>query len=64
MRELIYVLADGTETKSMRVAKESGQAYTVETRATETEITLSPIRQAMLNQFGYVSSELKDKVAL
>lgn len=65
MRAMIYVLADGTEVKSFDVAKASGQDYTIKMVEVEQEKTpLSPIRQAMLDQFGYVHPSLKDKVVL
>ena len=65
MRAMIYVLADGTEVKSFDVAKASGQSYTIKMVEFEQEKTpLSPIRQAMLDQFGYVHPSLKDKVVL
>ena len=65
MRAMIYVLTDGTEVKSFDVAKASGQDYTIKMVEVEEEKTpLSPIRQAMLDQFGYVHPKLKDKVVL
>ena len=65
MRAMIYVLADGTEVKSFDVAKASGQSYIIKMAEVEQEKTpLSPIRQAMLDQFGYVHPSLKDKVVL
>ena len=65
MRAMIYVLADGTEVKSFDVAKASSQSYTIQMVEVEQEKTpLSPIRQAMLDQFGYVHPSLKDKVDL
>ena len=65
MRAMIYVLADGTEVKSFDVAKASGQSYTIKMVEVEQEKTpVSPIRQAMLDQFGYVHPNLKDKVVL
>ena len=65
MRAMIYVLTDGTEVKSFDVAKASGQDYTIKMVEVAQEKTpLSPIRQAMLDQFGYVHPSLKDKVVL
>ena len=65
MREMIYVLTDGTEVKSFDVAKASGQDYTVKmVEIAEKKTPLSPILQAMLDQFGYVHPKLKDKVVL
>ena len=65
MRAMIYVLADGTEVKSFDAAKVSGQDYTIKMVEVEEEKTpLSPIRQAMFDQFGYVHPKLKDKVVL
>ena len=65
MRKVIYVFEDGTEMTSWAKACEYGKSYKVELREVETEKPkLSPIRQAMLDQFGYVSASLKDKVVL
>lgn len=65
MRAMIYVLADGTEVKSFDMAKASGQGYTIKmVEVKEEKTSLSPIRQAMLDQFGYVHPNLKDKVVL
>jgi len=65
MRKLVYVLANGTEVNTMAEAQASGQTYTTEMRTiSEAKTTLSPIRKAMLEQFGYVSPKLKDKVVL
>lgn len=66
MRALKYKLENGTVVNSMPQAEASGQKYEVfmeEVRETKRENT-SPIRKAMLEQFGYVHSSLKDKVVL
>ena len=66
MRALKYRLENGTVVNSMSQAKASGQKYEVlleEIRETNRE-NLSPIRKAMLEQFGYVHPSLKDKVVL
>ena len=66
MRALRYRLENGTDVKSISQAKASGQKYEVfleEIRETNRE-TISPIRKAMLEQFGYVHPSLKDKVVL
>ena len=66
MRALKYRLEDGTVVNLMSQAKASGQKYEVlleEIRETNRE-NISPIRKAMLEQFGYVHSSLKDKVVL
>ena len=66
MRALKYKLADGTIVNTMSQAKASGQEYEVfmeEVRETNRE-NISPIRKAMLEQFGYVHPSLKDKVVL
>ena len=66
MRALKYRLENGTVVNSMSQAEASGQKYKVffeEVRETNRE-NISPIRKAMLEQFGYVSPNLKDKVVL
>ena len=66
MRALKYRLENGTVVNSMSQAKASGQKYEAfleEIRETNRE-NISPIRKAMLEQFGYVHPSLKDKVIL
>lgn len=66
MRTLKYRLENGTVVNSMSQANASGQKYEVffeEVRDTNKE-NISPIRKAMLEQFGYVHPSLKDKVIL
>ena len=66
MRALKYRLENGTVVNSMSQAEASGQKYEVfmeEVRETKRENT-SLIRKAMLEQFGYVHPNLKDKVVL
>ena len=66
MRALKYKLENGTVVNSMSQANASGQKYEVffeEVRDTNRE-NISPIRKAMLEQFGYVHPSLKDKVVL
>ena len=66
MRALKYRLENGTIVNSMSQAEASGQKYEVfleEIRETNKE-NISPIRKAMLEQFGYVHPSLKDKVVL
>ena len=66
MRALRYKLENGTVVNSMLQAKASGQKYEVfveEIRKPKRE-NISPIRKAMLEQFGYVHPSLKDKVVL
>ena len=66
MRALKYKLENGTVVNLMSQAKASGQKYEIlleEIRETNRE-NISPIRKAMLEQFGYVHSSLKDKVVL
>ena len=66
MRALKYRLENGTVVNSMSQANASGQKYEVffeEVRETNRE-NISPIRKAMLEQFGYVHPSLKDKVVL
>ena len=66
MRALKYKLENGTVVNSMSQAKASGQKYEAfleEIRETNRE-NISPVRKAMLEQFGYVHPSLKDKVVL
>ena len=66
MRALKYRLENGTVVNSMSQANASGQKYEVffeEVRETN-RANISPIRKAMLEQFGYVHPSLKDKVIL
>ena len=66
MRALKYRLENGTVVNSMSQAEASGQKYEVfleEIRETNRD-NISPIRKAMLEQFGYVHPRLKDKVVL
>ena len=66
MRALKYRLKNGTVVNSMSQAVASGQKYEVfleEIRETNRE-NITPIRRAMLEQFGYVHPSLKDKVVL
>ena len=66
MRALKYRLENGTVVNSMSQANASGQKYEVfleEIRETNRE-NITPIRKAMLEQFGYVHPSLKDKVVL
>ena len=49
----------------MHEAEVSGQSYLAKVEPIERERpTLSPVRKAMIEQFGYVSAKLKDKVVL
>ena len=66
MRALKYRLENGTVVNSMSQAEASDQKYEVfleRIRESKRE-NISPIRKAMLEQFGYVHSSLKDKVVL
>ena len=66
MRALKYRLENGTVVNSMSQAKASGQKYEVfleRIRENKRE-NISPIRKAMLEQFGYVHSSLRDKIVL
>ena len=66
MRALKYRLENGTIVNSMSQVKASGQKYEIfleEIRETNRK-NISSIRKAMLEQFGYVHSSLKDKVVL
>ena len=65
MRRLVYKLANGTVVKTLAEAQLSGQAYVTKLEEIKNErLKRSPIAQAMLDQFGYISPKLKDKVIL
>ena len=65
MRRLVYELANGTVVKTLAEAQLSGQAYVTKLEEIKSErLKRSPIAQAMLDQFGYISPKLKDKVIL
>ena len=65
MRKLVYELANGVEVVSYDEAKESGQSFKAKMVEVESEpVRRSPVAQAMIDQFGYVSPSLKDKVIL
>ena len=65
MRRMVYVLADGTEVNTLHEAEVSGQSYLAKVEPVEKKNpVLSPVRKAMIEQFGYVSAKLKDKVVL
>ena len=66
MRALKYRLENGTVVNSMSQAKASGQRYEPFAKRIEEDNreNISPIRKAMLEQFGYVHPSLKDKVVL
>lgn len=68
MRAVTYKI-NGVEVKSYseKVALENQFHKKAETILSNIPIekgNLSPIRQAMLNQFGYVSAKLRDRVVL
>ena len=63
MRRLVYELANGTIVKTLAEAQSSGQTYVSKMEEIKSERPKrSPIAQAMIDQFGYVSPKLKDKV--
>ena len=65
MRRMVYVLADGTKANTLHEAEVSGQSYLAKVEPIEKERpVLSPIRKAMIEQFGYASAKFKDKVVL
>ena len=65
MRKLTYVFNNGIYTTSLRMAKKCGNPYkTVLTDVRKERQEPSPIAQAMIEQFGYVSKKFKDKVVL
>ena len=61
MRALKYRLTNGTVVTTLKEARSSGQGYTafMENIAEKPSATLSPMRKAMLEQFGFVSAKLK-----
>lgn len=65
MRALKYKLENGTVVNTMRDAETADIPYQAFTEdILEARPKMSPIRAAMLEQFGYVSKDLIDKVAL
>lgn len=64
MRKLKYQLANGIMVNTRKEAINSGQKYKIYLVPITQNILLSPMRKAMLEQFGYVSKNLKDKVVL
>ena len=63
MRKLVYVLQNGTTVNTLAEAKNAGMAYEAKMVNTNGEFSeVSPIRKAMLDKFGYVSKDLRDKV--
>ena len=65
MRRLVYELANGTVVKTLAEAQLSGQTYVTKLEEIKSERPKrSPIAQAMLDQFGYISPKSKDKVIL
>lgn len=69
MREVVYTFLNGDlETKSYTEKKEMEKRYgkcKIELREIpKDKPKLSPIRKAMLEQFGYVSENLLDKIVV
>lgn len=65
MKALKYKLTNGTIVTTLREAQVSGQGYTAFTeKVAKKPSVLSPMRKAMIEQFGYVSSSLKDKIVM
>ena len=63
MRRLVYELANRTVVKTLAEAQSSGQTYISKMEEVKSESPKrSPIAQAMIDQFGYISPKLKDKV--
>ena len=63
MRRLVYKLANGTIVKTLAEAQSSGQTYVSQMEEIKSERPKrSPIAQAMIDQFGYISPKLKDKI--
>ena len=65
MRRMVYVLADGTKVSTLHEAEVSGQSYLAKVEPIEKKRpVLSPIRKAMIEQFGYVSAKYNNKDVL
>jgi hypothetical protein len=65
MRALKYRLTSGTIVTTLKEARLSGQGYTpFMENIPEKTPTLSPMRAAMLKQFGYASKKFKNKVVM
>lgn len=65
METLKYKLTNRTVVTTLKEAQMSGQGYTAFTeKVAEKPSVLSPMRKAMIEQFGYVSANLRDKVAM
>ena len=63
MRDLYYVLSDGTITTNYEFAKESELEFKILLKPIKESAGLkTSIRNAMLDQFGYVDRKLKSKV--
>ena len=63
MRRLVYELANGTIVKTLAEAQSSGQVYVTKMEEIKRERPRRlPIAQAMIDQFGYISPKLKDKI--
>ena len=68
MREVIYTV-HGIETKSYAKAMELAEGREIDVKLRLEEVRearpqVSPIRKAMMEQFGFVSPRFKDKVVL
>ena len=68
MRKVFYVV-NGIETTSFTEKKELEKTFGCNAEVKLREVradrsSLSPIRQAMLEQFGFVSSKLLEKVVM
>ena len=68
MRTVFYVV-NGIETTSFAEKKELEKKFSCKAEVQLREVitersTLSPIRQAMLEQFGFVSPKLLEKVVM
>ena len=63
MRKLVYELANGPVVKTLAEAQASGQAQVTKMEEIKRERPKrAPSAQAMIDQFGYISPKLKDKV--
>ena len=63
MRALKYRLTNGTVVTTLKEAQSCGQGYIpFLENISEKPSTLSPVREAMLRQFGYVSPRLKNSL--
>ena len=65
MRRLVYELANGTVVNTLAEAQESGQTYASKLEEIKSEKPeLSPIAEAMVDRFGFVSPKFLDLLTI